>query len=257
MKLDGRRAVVTGASAGIGAACAEALAESGATVVLGARRRQKLLEVARGIEERVKGAHVETEELDVTDAGSAERFAKAVLARGPVDVLVNNAGLARGLDPIEKGDESGWAETIDTNVGGVLRMTRRFLPGMLERRSGHVIFIGSVAGMDPYAGGAVYCASKAAVQTLARALRHELHGSGLRVSVVDPGLVETDFSLVRFRGDAERAKKPYLNVQPLTARDVAECVQFAATRPPHVNVDEVLVLATAQVGATKVFRGQA
>lgn len=257
MRLDGKRAVVTGASAGIGAACAEALAESGATVVLAARRRDKLDAVARAIAERVRGAALEILELDVASVESAARFARAVLERGPVDILVNNAGLARGLDPVEKSDEAGWHEVIETNLTGVLRMTRHFLPGMLERKQGHVIVIGSVAGMDPYAGGAVYCATKAAVQTLAKALRHELHGTGLRVSVVDPGLVETDFSLVRFRGDAERAKKPYANVQPLTPRDVAECVQFAATRPPHVNIDEVLVLATAQVGATKVFRAQA
>jgi 3-hydroxy acid dehydrogenase/malonic semialdehyde reductase len=222
--------------------------------VLGARRRDKARDVARGIEERVGGAKVAVALLDVTDAASAERFAKETLEGGPVDILVNNAGLARGLDPIEKGDEAGWRETLDTNVLGVLRMTRLFLPGMLARKEGQIIMIGSVAGMDPYAGGAVYCASKAAVQALAKTLRHELHGTGLRVSVVDPGLVETDFSLVRFRGDAERAKKPYQGVHPLSARDVAECVQFAATRPPHVNVDEILVLATAQIGATKVFR---
>jgi 3-hydroxy acid dehydrogenase/malonic semialdehyde reductase len=254
VRLDGKRAVVTGASAGIGAACAEALAEVGATLVLGARRREKTAEVARAIEERVPGAALEIHDLDVTDPESASAFARVVLARGPVDILVNNAGLARGLDPIATGDEAGWRETIDTNVLGVLRMTRLFLPGMLERKQGHVITIGSVAGMDPYPGGAAYCASKAAVQSLSKVLRHELHGTGLRVTVVDPGLVETDFSLVRFRGDAERAKKPYQGVQPLTARDVAECVQFAATRPPHVNLEEILVLATAQVGATKVFR---
>ncbi len=254
MKLRGRRAVVTGASAGIGAATAEELAREGAAVVLGSRRRERLEETARGIKERVPGAQLELHELDVTDKDGSEAFAKVVLARGPVDVLVNNAGLARGLDHLVAGDEPGWEEMLETNVMGALRTTRLFLPGMLERKVGHVIFIGSVAGQDPYAGGAVYCGTKAAVSVIARSLRHEVHGSGLRVSVVDPGLVETDFSLVRFRGDAERAKKPYQNVTPLSPRDVAECIAFVATRPAHVNVEEVLVLATAQVGATKVHR---
>lgn len=253
MRLDGKRAVITGASSGIGAA-AEALAEVGAAVVLGARRKDWVKGVARSIKDRVRSAQIESIELDVTDPKSAETFAKKALAGGAIDILVNNAGLARGLDPLEKGDEADWKETIDTNLTGVLRMTRLFLPRMLERKSGHIIMVGSVAGMDPYPGGAVYCATKAAVQTISKALRHELHGTGLRVSVVDPGLVQTDFSLVRFKGDAERAKMPYQGVTPLGARDVAECIQFAATRPPHVNVDEILVLATAQVGATKIWR---
>jgi NADP-dependent 3-hydroxy acid dehydrogenase YdfG len=252
--LDGKRAVVTGASAGIGAATAEALAEAGASIVLGARRKDWLKGVARSIKEKVRSAQVEALELDVTDERSSRAFAETVLAAGPVDILVNNAGLARGLDPIEKGDEAGWRDMIETNLMGVLRTTRHFLRPMLDRGQGHVIMVGSVAGMDPYAGGAVYCATKAAVQTLSRALRHELHGTGLRVSVVDPGLVQTDFSLARFKGDAERAKMPYQGVKPLSARDVAECIAFAATRPAHVNVEEILVLATAQVGATKVFR---
>ncbi|HZV01591.1 MAG TPA: SDR family NAD(P)-dependent oxidoreductase [Planctomycetota bacterium] len=254
MRLDGKRAVVTGASAGIGAATAEALAEVGAELVLGARRQDRLEATARQITTRVPGARLTTHELDVTDDASVARFAQAVLAQGPVHVLVNNAGLARGLDPIEKGNEADWEETIDTNLTGVLRLTRAFLPAMVAAKEGHIVMIGSVAGMDPYAGGAVYCATKAAITSLSRALRHELHGTGLRVSVIDPGLVETDFSLVRFKGDKERAKKPYQGVTPLTARDVAECVQFAVTRPAHVNVEEILVLATAQVGATKVFR---
>jgi NADP-dependent 3-hydroxy acid dehydrogenase YdfG len=254
MRLEGKRAVVTGASSGIGAATAELLADSGALVILGARRKDWLKGVARAIKQRVRSATVETIELDVTDEKSVETFGKAALDGGPIDILVNNAGLARGLDPLDKADEAGWRETIETNLTGVLRVTRQFLPKMVERKQGHVIMIGSVAGMDPYPGGAVYCATKAAVQALSKSLRHELHGSPIRVTVVDPGLVQTDFSLVRFRGDAERAKMPYQGVTPLTARDVAECVQFAATRPPHVNIDEILVLATAQVGATKVFR---
>ncbi len=254
MRLEGKRAVITGASSGIGAATAEVLADSGAMVVIGARRKDWLKGVARAIRERVRAANVETIELDVTDEKSVESFGKKALAGGPIDILVNNAGLARGLEPLDKADEAGWRETIETNLTGVLRVTRQFLPKMVERKQGHVIFIGSVAGMDPYPGGAVYCATKAAVQALSKSLRHELHGSPIRVSVVDPGLVQTDFSLVRFRGDAERAKMPYQGVTPLSARDVAECVQFAATRPPHVNIDEILVLATAQVGATKVFR---
>jgi NADP-dependent 3-hydroxy acid dehydrogenase YdfG len=254
VRLDGKRAVVTGASSGIGAAAAEALAELGASVVLGARRLDRLEQVARSIGERVPGARLETNVLDVTDRSSAERFARDALESGPVEVLVNNAGLARGLDPIAAGDEASWREMLDTNVLGLLRLTRLFLPPMETRGSGIVVNVGSVAGMDPYPGGAVYCATKAAVQMITKVLRHELHGSGVRVACVDPGLVETDFSLVRFRGDATRAKKPYEGVTPLTPRDVAECIAFIASRPPHVNVEEVLVLATAQVGATKVAR---
>lgn len=254
MRLDGQRAVVTGASAGIGAAVAEALAELGATLVLGARRLERLEATARGIRERVPGARVETRALDVLDRASAEAFARETLAAGKVDLLVNNAGLARGLDPVVSGREEDWQEVLDTNVLGLLRTTRLFLPPMQARGSGMVVNMGSVAGMDAYAGGAVYCATKAAVQMITKVLRHELHGSGVRVSCIDPGLVETDFSLVRFKGDAERAKKPYQGVTPLTARDVAECVAFVASRPPHVNVEEILILATAQVGATKVHR---
>jgi NADP-dependent 3-hydroxy acid dehydrogenase YdfG len=252
MRLDGKKAVISGASSGIGAATAEALAEAGAALFLGARRQDKLEAVAREIRARVAGAKVELHRLDVTDQASAEAFARAA---GSADILVNNAGLARGLEPIATGDVAGFQETLDTNVMGVLRLTRLFLPDMLRRGTGHVVFLGSVAGMDPYAGGAVYCASKAAVTMIARTLRHEVFGTGLRVSVVDPGLVAgTEFSVVRFRGDVERAAKPYQNTQPLTPRDVAECIAFAATRPPHVNVEDILVLATAQVGATKVSR---
>lgn len=251
-RLEGKKAAITGASSGIGAATAEALAEAGAALFLGARRSDRLEAVAREIRSRVPGATIELHDLDVRDHASSEAFARAA---GATDILVNNAGLARGLDPIATGDEAGWQETLDTNVMGVLRVSRQFLPGMLQRGSGHLVFVGSVAGIDAYAGGAVYCASKAAVTMIARTLRHELFGTGLRVSVVDPGLVAgTEFSVVRFAGDTERAAKPYLKTQPLTPGDVAECIAFAATRPPHVNVEDILVLATAQVGATKVSR---
>jgi serine 3-dehydrogenase len=242
-----RHVVITGASAGIGAACARAFHRLGDRLTLGARRVERLAEVAPG---------ACCLPLDVTDAASVEQFvAAATAAHGPIDVLVNNAGLARGVERIAEGTGVAWREMIETNVLGLLEVTRRVLPAMVARQHGHVVVIGSVAGHKAYPGGGVYCASKRALQPICEAIRMETLGTGVRVSSIDPGLVETEFSLVRFRGDSQRAAKVYADTRPLTADDIAECVVFAVTRPPHVNIDSMLVMPTDQAGPQLVHRG--
>ena len=249
-----RTVFVTGASSGIGAACARAFAAAGARLLLAARRGERLEALAAELRE----AHrTETHllELDVRDDGVVVRSLAGLPADwGEIDVLVNNAGLSRGLDPVQQGDPRDWDEMLDTNVKGLLYVTRAVLPGMIARGRGHVINLGSVAGHEVYRGGAVYCASKHAVDAITRALRLDVLGTGVRVSTVDPGLVETEFSLVRFRGDAERAGSVYQGLTPLTPADVADAVLWCATRPPHVNVSELLLLPTDQASATAVHR---
>ena len=242
-----RHVVITGASAGIGAACARAFSKLGYKLSLGARRTDKLpLVVADALHHP----------LDVTKPASIERFlAAAQQQHGPIDVLLNNAGLARGVEKLAEGTGEAWREMIETNVLGLLEVTRRVLPSMLERKQGHVVVIGSIAGRRVYPGGSVYCASKRALQSICEGMRMEVHGSGVRVTSIDPGLVETEFSLVRFKGDAERATKVYHDTRPLTAEDIAECVMFAVTRPSHVNIDNMLVMPTDQAAPTMVHRG--
>ena len=242
-----RHVVVTGASSGIGAACARAFARLGDRLSLGARRTDRLAAVAKDAFHH---------QLDVTKPASVERFlAAAVAANGPIDVLVNNAGLARGVEKIAEGTGEAWREMIETNVIGLLEVTRRVLPQMLERKAGHIVVIGSIAGHKAYASGGVYCGSKRALQPICEAIRMETLGSGIRVTSVDPGLVETEFSLVRFSGDGDRAAKIYQDTRPLTAEDVAECVVFAVTRPPHVNLDTIVVMPTDQASPQQVHRG--
>ncbi|MBF2002812.1 MAG: SDR family NAD(P)-dependent oxidoreductase, partial [Synechococcales cyanobacterium M58_A2018_015] len=171
-----------------------------------------------------------------------------------IDVLINNAGLSRGLDKLHEAKRSDWEEMIDTNVKGLLYVTRAVVPGMVERGQGHVINIGSIAGHQTYPGGSVYCATKAAVRALTEGLKLDLLGTPIRVSAVDPGMVETEFSQVRFHGDTERAKQVYRGMTPLTPNDIAEIVLFCATRPPHVNISDIVVLATDQSSATLVHR---
>lgn len=244
--MESRHIMITGASSGIGAACADLLA-NGNRLSLGARRLDRLTE---------RAGPGFCHPLDVTDEESVEGFLTAATeANGPVDVLINNAGLARGIETIAKADGRAWREMIETNVFGVLHMTRRVLPTMLERGCGHIVMIGSIAGHESYEGGSVYCASKHALRSITEALRYETLGSGVRVTSVDPGLVETEFSLVRFRGDREAANKVYAQTRPLCAKDVAECVQFALDRPAHVNLDTILVMPTDQASAKRVHRG--
>ena len=229
-------AVVTGASSGIGAACAGALVREGFSVVLGARRVERLAALAAQLGgPGMARAH----RLDVTSRESVEDFCHAV---GPeCRVLVNNAGGALGLDSIEEADEEKWRTMYESNVLGTLRMTRALLGRMIASGDGMVINIGSVAAFEPYAGGAGYNAAKHALRALTDVLRLELNGKPVRVSEIDPGMVETEFSLVRFGGDEERASAPYSGVTPLTADDIAEIVSFVATRPAHVDIDQVVV----------------
>jgi 3-hydroxy acid dehydrogenase / malonic semialdehyde reductase len=246
--------LVTGASAGIGEACARAFAAAGARLVLVARRRERLEALATALD-REHGTETHLVELDVRD-GAAVDAALAALAESwrTIDVLVNNAGLGRGLDRLPDGDPAGWDEMLDTNVKGVLRMIRGVVPGMVARGRGHVINLGSVAGHEVYPGGAVYCATKHALDAVTRGLRMDLLGTGVRVSTVDPGMVETEFSVVRFRGDRERAGSVYRGMTPLTPGDVAEAVLWVATRPAHVNIDEIILKPTDQASATMVHR---
>jgi 3-hydroxy acid dehydrogenase / malonic semialdehyde reductase len=246
--------LITGASAGIGEACARAFAAAGARLVLAARRTARLEALAAELAERhATAAHLL--ELDVRDLAGVEAALGSLPAPwGEVDVLVNNAGLGRGLDRLPAGEPADWDEMLDTNVKGVLWVTRAVVPGMVARGRGHVVNLGSVAGHEVYPGGAVYCATKHALGAITRGLRMDLLGTGVRVSTVDPGLVETEFSLVRFHGDRERAARVYRGLTPLTPADVADAVVWAATRPPHVNVDEIILKPTDQASASLVHR---
>jgi NADP-dependent 3-hydroxy acid dehydrogenase YdfG len=235
--LDGKRAIVTGASSGIGAATARALEEAGARVYTGSRRDGN---------------------LDVTDPESTKRFVEAALAElGGLDILFNNAGLSRGRDPVWDSLEEDEREVIETNVLGLMRMTRLSLPYLIEDGGGHIVNMGSVAGVWSYPSGSSYVASKFAVHGYTRALRDDLQGKPVRVTNVAAGIVETEFSKVRFKGDEEKANAVYADVAmggPLNAQDIAECVLFALTRRPAVNIDEILVMALAQVSGGNILR---
>jgi len=242
-------AVVTGGSAGIGAATVHQLATEGFEVVTGARRLDRLREVA-------EPAGATCLRLDVTDPESVEHFATTVqeLATGGLALLVNNAGGALGFDPVESARDDHWEWMYQANVLGTLRMTRALLPSLVSSGNGHIINIGSIAGFESYPGGSGYTAAKHALRSLTRTLRLELLGQPVRVTDVSPGLVETEFSKVRFEGDENRASKVYEGMTPLVASDVADCVAWAATRPAHVNIDEIIVRPRDQAAATLVHR---
>jgi NADP-dependent 3-hydroxy acid dehydrogenase YdfG len=237
-------AVVTGASSGIGMASARRLAAEGFEVVVGARREDRLRDLVREIGGRAM-------RLDVTDAGSVERFCAEV---PDCRVLVNAAGGALGRDRVEDSSDEDWLSMYESNVMGTLRMTRRLLPALEASGDGHVVMVGSIAGYEPYIGGGGYNAAKFAVRAMTRVLRQELLGRPIRVSEIDPGLVETEFSLIRFRGDERQAAAVYEGLTPLRAEDVADCIAFVVTRPSHVNIDTVVVLARDQSSATTVHR---
>ncbi len=252
--LMGKWVVITGASSGFGAAATLAFARAGARLLLGARRMDRLGTVA---EEANKHGSSQAlyHFLDVTSASSVDEFISWVKAITPrLDVLVNNAGGALGLDTIAAGRDSDWETMLAANVLGVLRMIRGALPMMLPYPGGIIVNIGSVAGRTAYEGGAAYCAAKAGELQITRALRLELCGTGLRVATIDPGMAETEFSLVRFHGDTERAAKVYEGVRPLTADDVAEAILWVAGRPAHVCVDEMVIKCTDQAAVYKVHR---
>jgi 3-hydroxy acid dehydrogenase/malonic semialdehyde reductase len=238
--LDGKVAVVTGASSGIGAATARTLADAGAQVAAGARRSDRL-------EGRLRLP------LDVTDPASCEQFVERVVGElGGIDILVNAAGLALGRDPFDASTEEDEQIVLETNVHGLIRMTRLCLPHL--RDGGHIVNLGSVAGRQAYEKGSLYVTSKFAVRGFTYALREDLLGRPIRITTVDPGLVETEFSLVRFRGDAETAAKVYRGVEAMQPADIAECILFAVTRPRHVNVDEIVVKALAQSSGGRILR---
>jgi NADP-dependent 3-hydroxy acid dehydrogenase YdfG len=241
-----RIAVITGASSGIGAATARALASDGFQVVLGARRLERVEEIAS----EVGG---EAFVLDVTDPGSVEEFA----VRAPrCDVLVNNAGGALGLGPLAEANEEQWRTMYESNVLGTMRMTRALLPQLITSGDGHLVAVTSIAGFEAYRGGSGYIAAKHAQRSLLRNLRLELLGQPVSVTEVAPGMVETEFSLVRFGGDEEAARRVYEGMEPLRAEDVAECIRWAVAQPSHVNVDEIVVRPRAQATATEVHRGE-
>ncbi len=249
---------ITGASSGIGAACAKIFAKGGAKLILAARRLEKLDRLANELVETKSIAsmnEIYLLELDVRDRPQVESAVTALPdAWKNIDILINNAGLSRGLDKLYEGNFQDWEEMIDTNVKGLLYMTRYIVPGMVSRNRGHVVNIGSIAGRQAYPKGSVYCASKAAVRAISDGLKQDLLGTAVRVTEIEPGLVETEFSNVRFHGDAEKAKNVYQGLTPLTADDVADVVYFCATRSPHVNISEVLLVPTDQATATLVHR---
>lgn len=248
-----RIALITGASSGIGEACARKFAEGGYDLILTARRAEKLAELKAELE--AEGTKVKTLTFDVRDAEAAETAVDSLEPEWrKIDVLINNAGLALGLDKEYEGDPDDWNTMIDTNIKGLLTMTRLIVPGMVERNEGHVINIGSVAGDAAYAKGNVYCATKAAVKTITDGLRIDLAETAVRVTNLKPGLVETNFSNVRFHGDNQRADNVYKGITPLTGADIADVAFYAASAPKHVQIAEVLILATHQASGSVIYK---
>ncbi len=252
--LKNKIVLITGASSGIGQACAFEFAKEGAKLILCARRIDRLDSTAKKIEKEF-GTKVKTIGLDIRNYENV----KTVISDLPdewkqIDILLNNAGLARGFDKLHEGNINHWNEMIDTNVKGLLYITKEILPSMIERKSGHIINIGSTAGHEVYQKGNVYCASKFAVNALAQSIRLDVLDSNIKVSSVDPGMVYTEFSMVRFSGDDEKAENVYKGIKPLTAEDVAGAVLFCATRPANVNINEIILTPLAQASSTQVNR---
>ncbi|MBF2007052.1 SDR family oxidoreductase [Chlorogloeopsis fritschii PCC 9212] len=245
---------ITGASSGIGAACAKIFAGAGAKLILAARRWERLQNLADSLNKEF-ATDIHLLQLDVRDAKAVESaISNLPSAWANIDILINNAGLSRGLDKLHQGSFQDWEEMIDTNIKGLLYLTRHIVPGMVERDRGHVVNIGSIAGHQTYPGGNVYCGTKAAVKAISEGLKQDLLGTPIRVTSVDPGMVETEFSEVRFHGDTQRATTVYQGVTPLTADDVADVVFFCVTRPAHVNINQVILMPVDQASTTLVNR---
>ncbi|BAY95480.1 MULTISPECIES: SDR family oxidoreductase [unclassified Tolypothrix] len=254
ISLQNQIILITGASSGIGTACAKVFAGAGARLILAARRLERLQELAANLREEF-GTETHLLQLDVRDRLAVESAISILPAAwSEIDILINNAGLSRGLDKLHEGSFTDWEEMIDTNIKGLLYLTRYVVPGMVKRDRGHVVNIGSIAGHQTYPNGNVYCGTKAAVRAISEGLKQDLLGTPVRVTSVDPGMVETEFSDVRFHGDSDRAKKVYQGVQPLTPEDVADVVFFCTTRSPHVNINEVVLMPVDQASATLVNR---
>ena len=252
--LKNKVVLITGASSGIGKACAYAFAKEGAKLILTARRLERLNKISELLKKEYN-IKVLTTEIDVRNYETVKKkFLNLPKEWQKIDVLVNNAGLARGFSTLFDGDVEHWEEMIDTNIKGLLYVTRQILPGMVKRTSGHIINIGSTAGHEVYKNGNVYCATKYAVNALTQSIRLDVLDKNIKVSTVDPGMVRTEFSDVRFSGDKEKVKKVYEGLIPLSAEDVAEAVLFCATRPSHVNINEVILTCTAQASSTQVYR---
>ncbi|MEH2253247.1 SDR family oxidoreductase [Nostoc sp.] len=246
--------LITGASSGIGTACARIFAGAGAKLILAARRLERLQQLADTLNKDFN-TEIHLLELDVRDRTAVESAISTLPSVwSDIDILINNAGLSRGLDKLHEGSFQDWEDMIDTNVKGLLYLSRYVVPGMVSRDRGHVVNLGSIAGHQTYPGGNVYCASKAAVRAISEGLKQDLLGTRVRVTSVDPGMVETEFSEVRFHGDTERANKVYQGVTPLTADDVADVIFFCVTRSPHVNINEVVLMPVDQASATLVNR---
>ncbi len=250
--MQGKIVFITGASSGIGAACAHTFAQAGARLILAARRLEGLEKLAAQLPTTTD---VYLIKLDVRDRSAVtQEIANLPSEWAEVEILINNAGLARGLELFPDAEVNDWEEMIDTNIKGLLYMTRYIIPGMLDRGRGHIINIGSIAGHAAYPKGSVYCGTKAAVKLISEGLKQDLIGTPIRVSSVDPGLVETEFSIVRFHGDEAKANKVYEGLTPLSAMDVADVILFCATRPAHVNINDVVLMPVDQSSATLVYR---
>lgn len=249
-----KKAFITGASAGIGAACASVFAREGYDLLLAARRIDRLTELSDQLMSSY-GINTHLLALDVRDADEVfSTFSNLPSGWQQVDVLINNAGLSQGLDSIHEGDIGDWDRMIDTNIKGLLYVTRAVAPIMAARNEGHIINIGSIAGKEVYPNGNVYCATKHAVDALTKGMRIDLLDKHIRVTAIHPGMVETEFSIVRFKGDKERASAVYQNLEPLVADDIAEAAWFAVSRPKHVNINDLVIMPTAQATATLTIR---
>jgi serine 3-dehydrogenase len=245
-RIAGKRILITGASSGIGEACARRFAADGARLILWARRLDRLTRLADELE-RARHGHVHVAQVDVRDRGAILASASSVLEAGHVpDVLINNAGLASGFDKLQDGNVEDWDAMIDTNIKGLLYVTRAFLPAMIERDRGHIVNLASTAAHLTYPRGNVYAATKAAVRSLTDGINLDVAGTSIRVSTVEPGYVETEFAVVRFAGDEARAKKVYEGFRPLSAEDVADVIAYIVNLPDHVNVFDVILMPTAQ-----------
>ncbi len=254
--LSKKIALITGATSGIGKACAESFAKKGCNLILIARRKERIIIIAKELEKKYD---IKTKAilLDVRNYQNVKKAFNSLPEEWKqINSLINNAGLARGFSKVYEGEISHWEEMIDTNIKGLLYVTREILPLMISNGNGHIINIGSTAGHEVYPSGNVYCATKFAVNALTQSIRIDVLDKNIKVSTVDPGMVETEFSLVRFSGDNEKAKNVYKGIKPLHAADVANAVLFCATQPKHVNINEIIITPSAQASSTQIYRKQ-
>lgn len=252
--LKNRIVFITGATSGIGQACAIEFARQGASILICARRVDLLEKTAEELKNQF-GVKVHYFNMDVRDRKDIYSKIDSLPEEWKkIDILINNAGLAKGMNPFYEDDPENWEDMVDTNIKGLLNVTRAVVPGMIERGGGHIINIGSIAGHEAYPKGAVYCGTKHAVDAITKSLRMDLAGKNIKVSTIDPGLVETNFSVIRFAGDKDKAKNVYKGIEPLTGKDIAETIVFMASRPQHVNLAEIIIFPTPQASATIVHR---